>query len=57
MSGADLAGIGKRVRELSVRRHLESDPEGGASGFMIRQEDVDAASEGALVSLGMEAWR
>ena len=56
MSGADLAGIGKRVRELSVRRHLESDPEGKASGFMIRQEDVDAASEGTLVNMGMEAW-
>ena len=56
MSGADLAGIGKRIREISVRRHLESNPEGKANGFMIKQEDVEAASEAALVSVGMEAW-
>jgi transitional endoplasmic reticulum ATPase len=56
MSGADLAGIGKRIREISVRRHLESNPEGKANGFMIKQEDVEAASESALVSVGMEAW-
>jgi len=56
MSGADLAGIGKRIREASVRRHLGSNPEGEVNGFIIKQEDVDVASESALVSVGIEAW-
>tara|TARA_B100000029_G_C17607380_1_gene967944 strand:- start:7100 stop:9265 length:2166 start_codon:yes stop_codon:yes gene_type:complete len=56
MSGADLAGIGKRIRENSVQRHLESNPEGNICGFMIRQEDVDSLSEGELDSVGIEAW-
>ena len=40
MSGADLAGIGRKIREIAVRRHLDEFPEGGAEGFSVRQEDA-----------------
>ncbi len=43
MSGADLAGVGRRIREIAVRRHLDEFPEGGAVGFSVRQEDALAA--------------
>lgn len=43
MSGADLAGVGRRIREIAVRRHLDEFPGGGAVGFSVRQEDALAA--------------
>jgi transitional endoplasmic reticulum ATPase len=40
MSGADLAGIGRKIRELAVMRHLDDSPDGGTEGFSIEQSDV-----------------
>ena len=40
MSGADLAGIGRRIREIAIKRHLNGNPDGGTEGFCIEQSDV-----------------
>ena len=40
LSGADIAGLTVKVRELAVRRHLELNPEGSVEGFRIEEEDV-----------------
>ena len=45
VSGADIAGVAIRIKENAVKRHLESDPEGGTDGFMIEQEDINSACE------------
>jgi hypothetical protein len=45
ISGADIAGVAIRVKENAVKRHLESNPEGGTDGFKLEQEDIDLACE------------
>ena len=45
VSGADIAGVAIRIKENAVKRHLESDPEGGTDGFKLEQEDIDIACE------------
>ena len=47
ISGADIAGVAIRIKENAVKRHLESDPEGGTDGFMVEQTDIDLACEEA----------
>jgi hypothetical protein len=53
ISGADIAGVAIRVKENAVKRHLESNPEGGTDGFMVEQADIDSACEGMRDDIGV----
>ena len=43
LSGADLAGIAIRIKEIAVNRHLEINQEGDTDGFKVEQIDVESA--------------
>ncbi len=58
MSGADLSGVSRRIKEIAVRRHLSDNPDGSAEGFEVSVEDVDmACAEITESRSGLEAWR
>jgi len=58
MSGADLAGVSRRAKEIAVRRHLDENPDGEPEGFEVGIRDVEmACSEPSQARVGIEAWR
>ena len=58
MSGADLAGLSRRIKEIAVSRHLDENPDGMADGFALLQLDIEiACSEIEQRRVGIEAWR
>ncbi len=56
LSGADISGIAVRIRERSVRRHLEQDPEGKTEGFRVEEGDVISAIEEINPGIQIAAW-
>ena len=58
MSGADLAGVSRRAKEIAIRRHLGENPDGSAEGFEVGVGDIEiACSELSQARMGIEAWR
>jgi len=58
MSGADLAGVSRRIKEIAVKRHLLENPDGSADGFAVHQADVElACSEQYQRRVPIEAFR
>jgi transitional endoplasmic reticulum ATPase len=56
LSGADISGIAVSIRERSVRRHLEQDPEGKIEGFRVEEGDVISAIEDSNPGIQMVGW-
>ncbi len=56
LSGADISGIAVSIRERSVRRHLEQDPEGKIEGFRVEEGDVISAIEDSHPGVQMVGW-
>ena len=56
LSGADISGIAISIKEGSVKRHLDQNPDGNIDGFRVEQEDAASAIEAMSQGIQMAGW-